>query len=575
MSILANLRSAKNIHDLAKIIGYKPKALAYIIYRLPEAIKYYQFSISKQSGGYRIINAPSEKLKKLQKSITNLLTDCLTELDDLKKYTPFSHGFTKGRSIATNAKSHKNRNWVLNFDIHDFFGSINYGRVRGILIKDRNFQLDPKIATLIAQIACHRNALPQGSPVSPILSNIVTRPLDVRLLSLAKKYGFTYSRYADDITFSSNKRDLPSKLASINENGNWKLSSEISDLLVRSGFGVNHQKTRLQYDRNRQTVTGLIVNKRINVPREYRKTVRSMVHRLVTTGSFFLSPAFETRTRNNKRIPDPLMQLQGMLGYIDWIDMFSESLISNHPLDEIKKQKRSKAYKLGELNSQEKTYRKFLFYSKFYAIKEPLIITEGKTDVDHLKIAIAQLHDSYPDLIHTNKKIKFKILPSTERRTYSLLGITGGTANLNSFIRSYKKETENFRLPFPSKPVIILVDNDQGLQKLSKDIKKHLENNPFTPIHKNLYIACIPLLDGKNAAAIEDLYDEDIRKIQINGKFFNPSNKNDNPDKYYGKTIFIQKVIKENRQNIDFNGFKPLFDRLVSIIKEHEKLYIT
>ena len=573
MSSLVALRSAKNIHDLAKIIGYKPKTLSYILYKLQNNEKYYQFKISKKSGGYRTINAPLNKLKKLQKCLTNLLTNCINELNSDQKYAPFSHAFTKERSIATNAKLHKNKRWVLNFDIHDFFGNINYGRVRGILIKDRNFQLDPKVATLIAQIACYKNTLPQGSPVSPILSNIVTRPLDLRLIRLAKKYGFIYSRYADDITFSSNKKDLQLKLASISENNKWKISSEISNLLEESDFKINHEKTRLQYNKNRQTVTGLVVNKRINVPREYRKTIRSMVHKLVTTGSFSIPQDFNAGSNNNKNIANPLMQLQGMLGYIDWVDMFAESLSSNCPFDEIKEKKRNNSYEQKDLKSQEKTYRKFLLYSKFFAMQKPVIITEGKTDIDHLKIAINQLYNFFPDLIDNNKERKFNVLPSTQRRTTALLGITGGTANLNKFVKFYKDETKNFTLPPQSQPVIILVDNDHGLKSLGNEIKEHLDNNPLKPIYKNLYIASIPLANGKNASAIEDLYEKSVLETTINNKKFNPNNKKIDTNKHYGKNIFVQKVIKENCQGINFDGFKPLFEKIVSIINEHRKLF--
>lgn len=198
----AKLRSAKSIRDLAKLLGYKPQALSYIIYKIPETEKYFEFNIAKKSGGHRTIKAPSEKLKRLQKKVVQLLSDCLAEIKEQTK-NPFSHGFVKDCSIVTNARIHRNKKWLLNFDIQDFFGSINYGRVRGILIKDRNFQLHPKVATLLAQIACHQNSLPQGAPTSPILSNIVAKVLDLRLLGVAKKYGCLYSRYVDDISFSS------------------------------------------------------------------------------------------------------------------------------------------------------------------------------------------------------------------------------------------------------------------------------------------------------------------------------------------------------------------------------------
>ena len=98
-------------------------------------------------------------------------------------------------------------------DLADFFPSLNFGRVRGFFLKDRDFELHEKVATVIAQIACFENQLPQGSPCSPAIADMVAHVLDVHLVRLAKKYRVTYSRYADDLTFSTNQRLFPGALA--------------------------------------------------------------------------------------------------------------------------------------------------------------------------------------------------------------------------------------------------------------------------------------------------------------------------------------------------------------------------
>src|SRR5690606_37911686 len=100
-----------------------------------------------------------------------------------------------------------------NIDIQDFFGSINFGRVWRYFEKQRDFALFPAIARTIAQIACHNKALPQGSPCSPVISNLIAHILDVRMAQLAARTGCRYSRYADDLTFSSNQHDFPAAIA--------------------------------------------------------------------------------------------------------------------------------------------------------------------------------------------------------------------------------------------------------------------------------------------------------------------------------------------------------------------------
>ncbi|NJN91776.1 MAG: RNA-directed DNA polymerase [Leptolyngbyaceae cyanobacterium SL_5_14] len=130
-----------------------------------------------------------------------------------KTFSQVSHGFKRKLSIRTNARKHRNRRYVFNIDLTDFFGSINFGRVRGFFIKDKRFRLNSKVATIFAQIACFKKSLPQGSPCSPVISNLIGNILDTHLVRLAARTGCTYTRYADDLTFSTNKRCFPRSIA--------------------------------------------------------------------------------------------------------------------------------------------------------------------------------------------------------------------------------------------------------------------------------------------------------------------------------------------------------------------------
>ena len=150
----------------------------------------------------------------MQRRLSDVLQDCVDEINiDNKRKNRTAHGFKRKRSIITNARQHRRRRWVFNLDLEDFFPSINFGRVRGFLLKNRDFELHAAVATVIAQIACYENSLPQGSPCSPVISNLIGHLLDMRLVRLASESGCTYSRYADDLTFSTNKKDFPEDIA--------------------------------------------------------------------------------------------------------------------------------------------------------------------------------------------------------------------------------------------------------------------------------------------------------------------------------------------------------------------------
>jgi len=280
------LRAATSLADLAVILNFTPSGLAHTIYKLDP--KYTAFDIPKRSGGVRHIRAPMPQLKLAQRRLANLLYDCL---DDLLKAAPqrrpLAHGFVRKRSIITNAALHKRRRYVLNLDLQDYFPSINFGRVRAVFMKDNNWSLQEKVATVIAQIVCDEHVLPQGSPCSPVISNIVTHILDVRLARLARQHKCTYSRFADDITFSTGRKDFPPELAyQVPGTHQWELGTPLRETIERGGFQINPAKTRMQYRGSRQMATGLTVNDKVNIRAEYYRAARAMCQHLFTEGSY-------------------------------------------------------------------------------------------------------------------------------------------------------------------------------------------------------------------------------------------------------------------------------------------------
>lgn len=477
MSALKKLHSAKTIADVADILGFKKKSLAFILYVQADSLKYKEFDIPKRSGGLRRIAAPQDRLKLLQRRLADLLQDCLDEIDNntpLKSnasdFDQISHGFRRRLSILTNARKHRNRRYVFNIDLADFFGSINFGRVRGFFIKDRRFHLDPKVATIFAQIACFKQGLPQGSPCSPIISNLIGNILDVHMTRLAARSGCMYTRYADDLTFSTNKKCFPDSIAKQDKeiHNIWAPGSELLQLVNRCGFSINPRKTRMQYNRSRQEITGLVVNKKVNVRHEYRHNVRAMVHRLTTKGNFLLPEHVkdESNSYSLAMKSGSLNQLHGRLGFIDSIDRYNAEIEINSQSDkdEIKRKK-------DEIKRKKAVYRRFLFYKEFYAATKPVLICEGRTDSVYIENALRRLAPKYPSLVSfVGEKANFtmKRFRYSGSRTGKILGITGGTSPLGEFIKEYKKEFERFSVPGMREPVIILLDNDQAGKKSSK-----------------------------------------------------------------------------------------------------------
>lgn len=185
--------SLTNPRDVAKLLDYKYSNFVFHIYKTSDKDKYTVFEVPKKSGGIRIITTPSHSMKRIQRRLNEVL-------QKVYKPKPVVYGFVQNRNIVENAERHKKKNWVLNLDLENFFPSINFGRVRGMFM-GKPYNLPASVATLLAQICCFNNELPQGAPTSPIVSNMICAKLDSQLQDLAWQHHCFYTRYADDITF--------------------------------------------------------------------------------------------------------------------------------------------------------------------------------------------------------------------------------------------------------------------------------------------------------------------------------------------------------------------------------------
>jgi hypothetical protein len=229
--------------------------------------------VKKKSGGERQINSPIKGLKSILR-IMNVIIQCCSEPHKS------ANGFVLNKSIVTNARLHTGKHYVYNIDLKDFFHSFDRNRVKMIFLKEPFSLNDEKepLAFFIASLCTHpllledgstKTVLPQGSPTSPTLTNLLCIYLDRRLNGLAKKFGADYSRYADDITFSSHHNIF------VKEDFQKELKRLIED---DQSLRINSKKTRLQKTGFRKEVTGLTVNEKVNVQKRYVKQIRMWIY---------------------------------------------------------------------------------------------------------------------------------------------------------------------------------------------------------------------------------------------------------------------------------------------------------
>jgi retron-type reverse transcriptase len=298
--------------DLAQAMQLTIPRLRWLAFHADAAMvsHYIRFTIPKKSGGVRQLAAPHRDLAAAQEWI----------LESILRKVPAheaAHGFVTDRSTVTNAAPHVGHRIVLNTDLKDFFPTITFPRVRGAF---QQFGYSPAAATIMALICteCPRRvvefngktyhvatgprALPQGACTSPALSNLISRRMDSRLAGIARKLGCTYTRYADDLTFSADGT-LEDRIG--------YLLARIRHIAQDEGFTVNETKTRVQRPNVAQSVTGIIVNEKPNVPRHLVRRLRAILHHAGSEG---------LAAQNRENRPHFEAWVRGMIAYITMVN---------------------------------------------------------------------------------------------------------------------------------------------------------------------------------------------------------------------------------------------------------------
>ena len=294
--------------EFANAIGVSIPQLKWLAFHSVAAtqVHYVNFTVPKKSGGLRTLSAPHQKLASVQRWIFENVLQKVPVHDA-------ANGFVTGRSVITNAQPHVGTDVVVNVDLKDFFPSITFFRIEGLF---RSLGYSPAVATIMAllcsecprrqmkyagqvyHVATGPRGLPQGACTSPTISNLVTRHLDVRFTAMAKKLHWNYTRYADDMTFSTKQPDPAIGY----------LLARIRHISDDEGFRVNEKKTRVLRRHARQMVTGVVVNDQLSIDRRTVRKLRAILHNAKTTG---------LEAQNREEIPHFSAWVLGMIAWVE------------------------------------------------------------------------------------------------------------------------------------------------------------------------------------------------------------------------------------------------------------------
>lgn len=482
------LREAQDRREALEALGFTLQKFTYYLYNLKEKA-YRTNTIVKKRGGNRTISAPLRGLKNMQRKVADLLSE---------PYLPKRcvHGFVSKRGIITNASVHTGKRFVINMDLKDFFPSIHIGRIIGALTGSP-FDLQKEVAVTLAQICTFQGVLPQGAPSSPILSNIICRSLDNALLSLAKECRADYTRYADDITISTNLHHIPEQLGKI-VSDTFVPSVRLRKIIEDAGFVLNEEKTRYSSAQGRECVTGLVVNEKVNVPRFYIRRVRAILH---SWEKFGIERAAEEHfAKYSPKVPsdvDLVMRFKrkvaGMIGYIGMV-----------------KGKESSVYKSFASTIKRLAPDVPLSIPHIKTDAKMVVFCEGKTDALHLEAA----------LNYFRNKGEFTDLSILFYKYHADANIS------NSTLWKYYSEKSNFKEDSDRIEVYLFDSDDKEfVNKVCGKDRSRLYStkgmNTFaailpTPDHRKFDTLCI-----EHFYSDEDLFREDSkgRRLYFSGEF--------------------------------------------------------
>ena len=302
----------KTKSDLATELGVPLTLLEARAFTSHQSLLYHRSEQPKRDGSLREIFAPNWPLANIQRKIASLL-------NEIYRPSPRASGFVAQRGIKRNAEFHVGKRLILNFDLEEFFPSINMGRIL-FRLRAPPYHLSPVVSLMIAKLCTLNNSLPIGAPSSPVLSNIIASHLDGILTSVAKSHGSFYSRYADDITFSTNRRSFAHGIVHRDDTSatGWAAGSDLVGAVSSAGFSINPRKTRVLGKADQQSVCGITVNEQLSIDRRLKRSIRGAIHAWTTYGKADAEKVFHEKF-NWRGALDFETHLRGRLEYMKYI----------------------------------------------------------------------------------------------------------------------------------------------------------------------------------------------------------------------------------------------------------------
>lgn len=297
-----NIVNVTNWLELSNLLNNSPLQIERII----NNPKYVEFKIPKKKGKPRLISQPNHELMKIQRKLNTYL-QAVYEF----QIPSCVHGFipkskSSHRSIVSNARPHVGKKCVLTIDLQNYFTSIRAKQVQNVFL---SWQLNQEIATALALLCTYKGSLPTGASTSPVLANLCSLELDRKIMQFTEKFQLTYTRYADDLTFSSD--------VYIEEEVIQNLLKIIHDC----GFVVNHKKIRRIGSHRKQKITGIVVNKKLSVDRKIKKKIRAMEYDIQKNGLAFASERhFQLDKPSNEAIRQQFLnKIQGLKSFVKFV----------------------------------------------------------------------------------------------------------------------------------------------------------------------------------------------------------------------------------------------------------------